>query len=134
LVIYVYFQKLKGFSRARVNLPRSSFTYLGIEEGRQTFLVLAWSFQSTELHRHMVTIRALAELVGSKDVPDYRIAADPSRNYAFILCPNEVKTEELRGRYVKVGEEKIFFDVVCYAGYLCFSEDVNQQALVKKMN
>ena len=82
----------------------------------------------------MVTIRALAELVGSKNVPDYRFAADPSRNYAFILCPNEVKTEELRGRYVKVGEEKIFFDVVCYAGYLCFSEDVNQQALVKKMN
>ena len=117
-----------------MNLPRSSFTYLGIEEGRQTFLVLARSFQSTGLDRHIVTIRALAELVGSKDVPDYRIAADPSRNYAFTLCPNEVKTEELRGRYVKVGEEKIFFDVVCYAGYLCFSEDVNQQALVKKMN
>ena len=46
-----------------MNLPRSSFTYLGIEEGRQTFLVLAWSFQSTGLDRHMITIRALANLL-----------------------------------------------------------------------
>ena len=114
-------------------MSRSNFTYLDIEEGRQTCLVLAWSFDSTGLDRHMITIRALAELVGSKNVPDYRIAVDPSRNYAFILCPNEVKNEELRGHYVKVGEEKIFFDVVCNAGYLCFSEDVNQQLLVKKM-
>ena len=115
MIIYIYFQKLKGFSRERVNLPRSSFTYLGIQEGGQTCLVLA-------------------KLDGSKDVPDYRIDVDPSHNYAFSLCPDEVKTEMLRGCYVKVGEEKIFFDVVCNAGYLCINEDVNQQPQVKKMN
>ena len=115
-------------------MPRSSFTYLGIQEGGQTYLVLAWSFNSTGLDRHMITIRALAKLDGSKDVPDYRIDVDPSHNYAFSLCPDEVKTEMLRGRYVKVGEEKIFFDVVCNAGYLCINEDVNPQPQVKKMN
>jgi len=42
--------------------------------------------------------------------------------------------EKLRGRYVRVGNEKIFFDVVSNVGYLPFHEDVNQHARVVKMN
>jgi hypothetical protein len=73
----------------------------------------------------MLTIRALQRLVGSKEVLDYRIAADPSRNYGFILCPDEVKAESLRGHYVRIGDEKIFFDVVSNVGYMPFYDDVN---------
>ena len=35
---------------------------------------------------------------------------------------------------VRVGNEKIFFDVVSNVGYLPFHEDVNQHARVVKMN
>ena len=82
----------------------------------------------------MLTIRALESIVGSKQVRDYRVAADPSRNHGFILCPDEDDAEKLRGRYVRVGNEKIFFDVVSNVGYLPFHEDVNQHARVVKMN
>ena len=127
-------QKLKSFRRELVLLPRENFTYLGIEEGPQTCLVLAWSFNSKVSDRHMLTIRALESIVGSKQVRDYRVAADPSRNHGFILCPDEDDAEKLRGRYARVENEKIFFDVVSNVGYLPFHEDVNQHARVVKMN
>ena len=68
----------------------------GIEEGSQTCLVLAWSKETNQTDRHMLTVRALQRLVGSKQVPNYRIAPDPSRNFGFILCPDEDKAERLR--------------------------------------
>jgi len=82
----------------------------------------------------MLTIRALESIVGSKQVRDYRVAADPSCNHGFILCPDEDDAEKLRGHYARVGNEKIFFDVVSNVGYLPFHEDVNQHARVVKMN
>ena len=95
-------------------------------------LVLAWSFNSKVLDQHMLTVRVLEHLVGSKKVPDYCIVVDPSCNYGFILCPDEDKTSRLRGHYVKVGDEKIF-NVVSNTGCLPFLEDVNQHPIGKKM-
>ena len=114
-------------------MPRVNFTYLGVEEGPQTCLVLAWSFNSKVSDRHMLTVRALEHVVGSKEVPYYRIAADPSRNYGFILCPDEDKAEMLRGHYVRVGDDKIFFDIVSNVGYMPFVDDVNQHPRVTKI-
>ena len=113
-------------------MPRDNFSYLGIEKGPQTCLVLAWSFNSKVSDRHMLTIRALESIVGSKQVRDYRVAADPSRNHGFILCPDEDKTSRPRGHYVKVGDEKIF-NGVSNTGCLPFLEDVNQHPIGKKM-
>ena len=110
-----------------------NFTYLGIEEGRQTCFVLAWSMDSKHTDHHMLTIRALERLVGSKQVPDYRIAADASRSYGFILCPDEDMVERLRGHYVRVGNDKIFFDVISSVKYMSFDDDVNQHPRVMKM-
>jgi len=115
-----------------VLLRRDNFTYLGIQEGPQTCLALAWSFKSEVSDWQMLTVQALECLVGSKEVADYRISADASRNFAFILCPDDIKAENLRGRFVKVGDVSIFFDLIANAGYLPFGEDVNQHPKVVK--
>lgn len=81
----------------------------------------------------MLTVRALQRLVGSKEVPDYPIASDPSSNYGCILCPDQVKVESLHGHYVRIGDEKIFFDVVSNVGYIPFYDDVNQHPRVLNM-
>ncbi|KAG2652202.1 hypothetical protein PVAP13_1NG275800 [Panicum virgatum] len=125
--------KPDGFRRDLVLMRRENFTYLGIEEGSQTCLVLAWSKETNQTDRHMLTVRALQRLVGSKQVPNYRIAPDPSRNFGFILCPDEDKAEKLRGHYVRVGDEKIFFDIVSSVGYMPYLDDVNQHPRVSKM-
>ena len=66
-------------------MPRENFTYLGIEEGPPTCLVLAWSKDNNHTNRHMLTVRVLQHLIGSKKVLDYRIAADPSRNFGHSI-------------------------------------------------
>jgi len=48
------------------------------------------------------------------------------------LCPDDIKAENLRGRFVKVGDVSIFFDLIANAGYLPFGEDVNQHPKVVK--
>ena len=106
-------------------MPRENFTYLGIEEGPPTCLVLAWSKDNNHTNRHMLTVRVLQHLIGSKEVLDYRIAADASRSYGFILCPDEDMVERLRGHYVRVGNDKIFFDVISSVKYMSFDDDVN---------
>ncbi|KAG2550624.1 hypothetical protein PVAP13_9KG325500 [Panicum virgatum] len=121
------------FRREFVLMSRENFTYLGIEEGPQSCLVLAWSKETKQTDRHMLTARALQCLVGSKQVPDYRVAADPSRNFGFILCPDEDKAERLRGHYVKVGDDKIFYDIVSSVAYMPYLNDVNQHPRVSKM-
>ena len=88
---------------------------------------------SKHTDHHMLTIRALERLVGSKQVLDYRITADASCSYGFILCPDEDMAERLRGHYVRVGNDKIFFDVISSVKYMPFDDDINQHPRVMKM-
>ena len=59
----------------------------------------------------MRSVRALERLVGFRNVRDYCVVVDPDGNFAFILCPEHVDAEELRARYVIVGDTK-FFELV----------------------
>jgi len=51
--------KPDAFRRDLVLMRRENFSYLGIEEGPQTCLVLAWSKETKLTDRHMLTVRAL---------------------------------------------------------------------------
>ena len=51
--------KPDSFRRDLVLMRRENFSYLGIEEGPQTCLVLAWSKETKLTDRHMLTVRAL---------------------------------------------------------------------------
>jgi hypothetical protein len=55
----------------------------------------------------------------------FRVVVDPARRYGFILCPNAEIALALRARYVRVGAEQIFFDLVRSVQYFPFIEDVN---------
>nr|TKW21870.1 hypothetical protein SEVIR_4G148700v2 [Setaria viridis] len=59
-----------------VPITRDNMTYLGIKDGPQDCLVLAWS-ATDENNMFMTTIRALEKLVGSVEVALFRIAVDP---------------------------------------------------------
>jgi len=59
----------------------------------------------------MRSVCALERLVGFRNVRDYCVVVDPEGNFAFILCPEHVDAEELRARYVIVGDTK-FFELV----------------------
>jgi len=74
-------------------MSRDNFAYLGINEGPQDRLVLAWFISSEESNCFMLTVRSLERIVGQKEVAQYHIAADPSRNFGFILCPDAGKAD-----------------------------------------
>ena len=89
-------------------------------------LVLAWSFNSKVLDQHMLNVRVLEHLVGSKKVLVYCIVVDPSCNYVFILCPDELDAEFLRARYVSVSDIKFFFELVRNSKKILFHDDNNR--------
>ena len=122
--------KPNAFVRENIPMTRDNFTYLGIEEGAQTRLVLGWSPSGDLRNFWMLAIRALDRLVASRNVQDYRFAVDPDRSFAFILCPDDVATQYLRARYVTVGDIKFFFDLVKSVKYTPFYDDVNQHPRV----
>ncbi|CAO2038885.1 unnamed protein product [Urochloa humidicola] len=91
--------------------------YLGINEGRQNCLVVAWSATDGNKNRYAATIRVVQRLIeGIRNkwlaVADFRIFIDPHRIFGFILCPDPATAEHLRGCYVDVGKESIFIDLV----------------------
>lgn len=124
--------KSNAFVQKEIPMTRDNFTYLGIKEGPQTRLVLAWSPSEVMSNLFMVVVRALDRLVGSANVQDYRIAMDPAHSFAFILCPDDVTAETLRARYVTVGDYKFFFDLVKSVHYMPFYDDINQHPRVSK--
>ena len=105
---------------------RDILTYLGIEAGPQSNLVLAWSSFGDLRNIWMLAIRALERLVGSRNVQDYRVAVDPDRSFAYILCPDHVDVQNLRAKYVTVGDIKFFFELVRSVQVLPFYDDTNQ--------
>ena len=107
-------------------MGRDILTYLGIEAGPQFNLVLAWSPSGDLRNIWMLAIRAFERLVGSRTVQDYRVAVDPDRSFAYILCPVHVDVQNLRARYVKVGDIKFFFELVRSVQVLPFYDDTNQ--------
>jgi len=119
-----------AFVREDVPLSRDNFTYLGIEEGAQTRLVLAWSPTADLPNLWMLAVRMLDRIVGSRNVPDYRLAVDPDHSFAFILCPDEAAAERLRARYGSVGDIKFFFDLVRSVRYMSFHDELNHHPRV----
>ena len=73
----------------------------------------------------MWSVRALERLVGFCNVRDYCVVVDPDGNFAFILCPEHVDAEELRARYVIVGDTK-FFESVKSVVKMPYYDDTNQ--------
>ena len=78
----------------------------------------------------MLAIRMLDRIVGSRNVPDYRLAVDPDHSFAFILCPDEAAAERLRARYGSVGDIKFFFDLVRSVRYMSFHDELNHHPRV----
>ena len=66
-----------AFARVVVSMTRDNFTYLGIEEGAPTRLVLGWSPYGDLRNLWMLAVRMLDRIVGSRNVPDYRLAVVP---------------------------------------------------------
>ena len=119
-----------AFARDMVVVSQDVSTYHGLEEGMKSSLVLAWSPTNENNNRFMTTVRALTSIVGSRNVPSYRIATNPTRNFGFILCPNSDMAEILRARYITVGQERVFFDLIRSVQLMPFDDDVNQHASV----
>ena len=115
-----------AFVREDLPTGRDILTYLGIEAGPQFNLVLAWSPSGDLRNIWMLAIRAFERLVGSRNVQDYRVAVDPDRSFAYILCPDHVDVQNLRARYVTVGDIKFFFELVRSVQVLPFYDDTNQ--------
>lgn len=78
----------------------------------------------------MLAIRMLDRIVGSRNVPDYRLAVDLDHSFAFILCPDEAAAERLRARYGSVGDIKFFFDLVRSVRYMSFHDELNHHPRV----
>ncbi|CAL4985259.1 unnamed protein product [Urochloa decumbens] len=112
--------------RPDVVIPRALRTYLGINEGRQNRLCLAWSINNGHLDRFMLTVRALETVIGSKDVRFCRIAFDPHQFHAFVLCPTHEMAMLLRGASDEVGNDRIFFNYVLRVTVPPFGDDVDQ--------
>lgn len=106
-------------------MTRDNFTYLCIQEGPQTHLVLAWSPSVHVRNFWMRSVRALERLVWFRNVQDYRLVVDSDRNFAFILCPEHVNAEGLRARYVTVCDTK-FFKLVKSVVKMPYYDDTNQ--------
>ena len=115
-----------AFVRHDLPMTRDNFTYLGIEEGPQTHLIFAWSPSGDLCNFWTLFVRALERLVGPRNVQDYRLTVDQDRSFAFILCPDHVDAEKLRGRYVTVGDTKFFFELVKSVVKMPFYDDTNQ--------
>ena len=119
-----------AFVREELTMGHHIFTYLGIQEGPQSRLVLAWSPSANLNDLFMFGVRALERMVDSPRVQDYRIVVDPELSFVFILCPDELDAEFLRARYVSVGDIKFFFELVRNAKKILFHDDNNCHARV----
>ena len=73
--------KPNAFVRENIPMTRDNFTYLGIEEGAQTRLVLGWSPSGDLRNLWMLAVCASDRLVGSRNVQDYRIVVDPDHHF-----------------------------------------------------
>ncbi|PAN12260.1 hypothetical protein PAHAL_2G253700 [Panicum hallii] len=77
----------------------------------------------------MSTVRALEAVVGCL----HHISVDAANKCAYILYPDAQGAQYLRAHYVKVGKEKIFFDLVKNVELLPFGEDHDQHIRIARM-
>ena len=110
-----------AFVREELTMGHHIFTYLGIQEGPQSRLVVAWSPSANLNDLFMRGVRALE---------DYRIAVDLERSFVFIVCPDEHGAQFLRARYVSVSDIKFFFELVRNAKKILFHDDNNRHPRV----
>jgi len=119
-----------AFVREELTMGHHIFTYLGIQEGPQSRLVVAWSPSANLNDLFMLGVRALERMVDSPRVQDYCIAVDPELSFVFILCPDELDAEFLRARYVSISDIKFFFELVRNAKKILFHDDNNRHPRV----
>ena len=108
-------------------MTRDNFTYLGIEEGAPTRLVIGWSPYGDLRNLWMLAVCASDRLVGSRNVQDYRIVVDPDHSFYALTM---MLLRLLRTRYVTIGDIKFFFDLVKNVHYMSFHDEVNQHPRV----
>ena len=96
-------------------MTRDNFTYLGIEEGAPTRLVIGWSPYGDLRNLWMLAVCASDRLVGSRNVQDYRIVVDPDHSFYALTM---MLLRLLRTRYVTIGDIKFFFHLVKNVHYV----------------